>query len=165
MSGGIPTASPLISPLTLTARVKEKKEAYPMMKKRAHRNVCPALLLSVLALTLLVPFAALAEALPAPDSVSAIGYDWPGLAGVAGAAAFTLLAVQFIKAPLDKVWRIPTRVVVYVIAFAVLLLGQVFTVGFSLNTLALVAVNALVAASAAMGAYEMTFARRDHPQR
>ena len=94
-------------------------------------------------------------------TVPAAGYDWASLAGVAGATAFTLLVVQFIKAPLDKIWHIPTRVVVYLIAFATLLIAQVFTVGFTVDGFALTAVNAVIAGSAAMGAYEMTFAKAD----
>lgn len=98
-------------------------------------------------------------------TVPAAGYDWTSLAGVAGATAFTLLVVQFIKAPLDKIWHIPTRVVVYLISFATLLIAQVFTVGFTVDGFALTAVNAVIAGSAAMGAYEMTFAKADRQLR
>lgn len=96
---------------------------------------------------------ALAESAVAIDvptvqpAVPAAGYDWTALASVAGATAFTLLVVQFIKAPLDKLWHIPTRVVVYLIAFATLLIAQVFTVGFTIDGLALTAVNAVIAGS------------------
>ena len=118
-------------------------------------------------LSLCLPVMALAEGAPAADvpavqpAVPAAGYDWTALAGVAGATAFTLLVVQFIKAPLDKLWHIPTRVIVYLIAFATLLIAQVFTVGFTIDGLALTAVNAVIAGSAAMGAYELTFAKSD----
>ena len=125
--------------------------------------------LSLVLLALALPVMALAESAPVSDvptvqpTVPATGYDWTALASVAGATAFTLLVVQFIKAPLDKFWHIPTRVVVYVIAFATLLIAQVFTVGFPVDGLALTAVNAVIAGSAAMGAYEMTFAKSDKP--
>ena len=118
-------------------------------------------------LSLCLPVMALAEDAPAVDvpavqpAVPAVGYDWTALAGVAGATAFTLLVVQFIKAPLDKLWHVPTRVIVYLIAFATLLIAQVFTVGFTIDGLALTAVNAVIAGSAAMGAYELTFAKTD----
>ena len=129
-------------------------------------------LLAVFALILVtlsfcLPVMALAESAPTADVptvqpvVPATGYDWTALAGVAGATAFTLLVVQFIKAPLDKIWHIPTRVIVYLIAFATLLIAQVFTVGFTIDGLALTAVNAVIAGSAAMGAYELTFAKTD----
>lgn len=125
------------------------------------------LALALVTFMLCLPVMALAESAPAIDvptvqpAVPAAGYDWTALASVAGATAFTLLVVQFIKAPLDKLWHISTRVVVYVIAFATLLIAQVFTVGFTIDGLALTAVNAVIAGSAAMGAYEMTFAKSD----
>ncbi len=125
------------------------------------------LALALVTLSLCLPVMALAEGTPAADvptaqpAVPAAGYDWTALASVAGATAFTLLVVQFIKAPLDKIWHIPTRVVVYVIAFATLLIAQVFTVGFRIDGWALTSVNAVIAGSAAMGAYEMTFAKSD----
>lgn len=127
------------------------------------------LALALVTFMLCLPVMALAESAVAIDvptvqpAVPAAGYDWTALAGVAGATAFTLLVVQFIKAPLDKLWHIPTRVVVYVIGFATLLIAQVFTVGFTIDGLALTAVNAVIAGSAAMGAYEMTFAKSDKP--
>ena len=127
------------------------------------------LALALVTFMLCLPVMALAESAVAIDvptvqpAVPAAGYDWTALAGVAGATAFTLLVVQFIKAPLDKLWHIPTRVVVYLIAFATLLIAQVFTVGFTIDGLALTAVNAVIAGSAAMGAYEMTFAKSDKP--
>ena len=127
------------------------------------------LTLALVTFMLCLPVMALAESAVAIDvptvqpAVPAAGYDWTVLASVTGATAFTLLIVQFIKAPLDKLWHIPTRVVVYVIAFATLLIAQVFTVGFTFDGLALTAVNAVIAGSAAMGAYEMTFAKSDKP--
>ena len=122
--------------------------------------LCLSLLL-FLAILLFLPLAAVAEDVQ-PGAVPSSGYDWTALASVAGATAFTLLLVQFIKAPLDRVWMIPTRAVVYVIAFGTLLVAQVFTTGFTWGGLALTAVNAVIAGSAAMGAYELTFAKSDN---
>ena len=131
------------------------------------KKIFAILALVLVTFSLCLPVMTLAEGVPATDVssvqpvVPAAGYDWTALASVAGATAFTLLVVQFIKAPLDKLWHIPTRVVVYVIAFATLLVAQVFTVGFTIDGLALTAVNAVIAGSAAMGAYELTFAKSD----
>ena len=86
---------------------------------------------------------------------------WAYLATIAGATAATLLLVQYTKAPLDRVWKIPTRLFVYFVALAFLLLGTYFTQGLTLDTAALTAVNALVVAVAAYGAYEVTFAKLD----
>ena len=124
----------------------------------------------VLAMAALLTVAVVyAESLPPEDaaaddaaSVAEIQpYSWAQLDTVAGAAAATLLIVQFLKLPLDRVWKIPTRIVVYLVALLILLAAQYFTGGISWSGAALTVVNAFVAALTAMGAYEMTFARAD----
>ncbi|MGI6184210.1 MAG: hypothetical protein ACOYIH_08890, partial [Candidatus Fimadaptatus sp.] len=74
-------------------------------------------------------------------------------------AAFTLLVVQFLKAPLDKIWKIPTRVFAYVVALGVMLVATAFTSGLTADNVLLVASNAFIAATSAYGAYELTFAK------
>ena len=37
-------------------------------------------------------------------------FTWEYLATIAGATAATLLIVQQLKLPLDKLWKIPTRI-------------------------------------------------------
>ena len=59
---------------------------------------------------------------------------WEQLATIGGAALATMLIVQLLKLPLDKVWKIPTRIIVFVIAFVVLILATYFTEGLSWNT-------------------------------
>ena len=49
----------------------------------------------------------------------------------AGATAATLLIVQVLKLPLDRVWRVPTRAVVVVIAFSLMLAAQEATKGLT----------------------------------
>lgn len=110
-------------------------------------------LVLILLVLLVLPVMALAE------TISTEPYTWQSLATIAGAAAFTLLVVEFFKAPLDKIWKIPTRVVVYVISLTVMLVANAFTVGLTLENGILAAVNALIAALTAMGAYEVTFAK------
>lgn len=95
----------------------------------------------------------------APDTDVGEPLTWTYLATIAGAAAFTLLIVQFFKAPLDKVWKIPTRVFAYIIALAVMLVATAFTSGLTADTVLLVASNAFIAATSAYGAYELTFAK------
>ncbi|MBP3649102.1 MAG: hypothetical protein J6K73_04910 [Clostridia bacterium] len=90
-------------------------------------------------------------------------FTWVHLATVGGAAAFTLLVVQFIKAPLDRVWKLPTRLVVYVIALTVMLVATAFTSGLDIETVLLSFCNALLAALSAYGMYELTFAKADKP--
>lgn len=84
---------------------------------------------------------------------------WEYLATIAGASALTLLIVQFLKVPLDSVFHIPTRVLVYVIALAIMLTATALTSGLTVDNALLVCVNAVIAAVTAYGAYEVTFAK------
>ena len=87
---------------------------------------------------------------------------WAYLATIAGATAATLLIVQFLKVPLDTVWKIPTRAFVYLIALLLLLGGTYFTTGLTVDTALLTAVNAVIVALAAYGSYELTFKKLEH---
>lgn len=104
----------------------------------------------------ILPTVALAE-----GAIPSDPFTWAQLATVAGATAAVLLIVQLLKLPLDKVWKIPTRAVVYVISLVILLLATIFTEGITLQTGLLTALNAVIVALAAMGAYEMTFRKLD----
>lgn len=86
---------------------------------------------------------------------------WAYLATIAGAAAATLLIVQFLKVPLDSFCHIPTRLFVYIVCLILMLLGTVFTIGLTVNNALLTAVNAFVAALTAYGGYEITFKKMD----
>lgn len=86
-------------------------------------------------------------------------FSWDYIATIAGATAATLLIVQLLKLPLDRVWKIPTRIWVYLIALILMLLSTQFTTGLTLQNALLTVVNAVIVALAAMGAYEMTFAK------
>lgn len=88
-------------------------------------------------------------------------FTWEQLATIAGAALATMLIVQLLKLPLDKVWKIPTRIIVFLIAAVVMLLATYFTQGLTWNTALLTLMNAVVAALTAMGGYELTFAKLD----
>lgn len=85
--------------------------------------------------------------------------NWENLGTMAGAVAAVLLIVQYIKAPLDKVWKIPTRVLVYVLSLIILIAAQAALGALSVESAGLSVLNALVVAFAAMGAYEATFGR------
>lgn len=108
----------------------------------------------LLVLLVLLPVVALAESgLPTEP------FTWAQLTTILGATAAVLLIVQWLKFPLDKVWKIPTRIVVYVIALVIMLLATLFTDGLTLNTALLTAVNAVIVTLGAYGAYEVTFAK------
>lgn len=119
----------------------------------------------LLLLLFLLPVVAMAEQL-AEVAVEVVASEiptnpvtWEQLATIGGAALATMLIVQLLKLPLDKVWKIPTRIIVFVIAFAVLILATYFTDGLSWNTALLTVINAVIVALTAMGGYEMTFAK------
>ena len=116
-----------------------------------------------LSLLLLVSLASVAAAEAGPSAIpqEKEAFSWAYLATIAGAAAATLLIVQFAKAPLDKVWKLPTRWLVYLVALGILLLATAFTEGLSLQRLPLVMLNAFLAALSAYGSYEITFAQRE----
>ena len=86
-------------------------------------------------------------------------FSWEQLATIAGATKAVLLIVQLLKLPIDKVWKLPTRIVAYVIALIVMLLATHFTIGLTWSNAMLAAVNAVIVALAAMGSYELTFAK------
>lgn len=118
---------------------------------------------------LTMPFFAIAEEAITPDVPVNDGgnivepatepYTWQYLASLAGATAATLLIVQFCKVPLDRVWKIPTRVFVYIVALAILLIATAFTTGLTIENAPLAAVNAFLVALTAYGTYEVTFAK------
>lgn len=83
--------------------------------------------------------------------------SWAQLATIGGAAMATMLIVQLLKLPLDTVWKIPTRIIVFVISFIVLILATYFTQGLDWNTALLTVINAVIVALTAMGGYELTF--------
>ena len=114
----------------------------------------------------LLPVCAVAEEIAIEVAASVVEselptnpFSWEQLATIAGASVATMLIVQLLKLPLDKVWKIPTRIVVFVIAAVVMLLATYFTQGLSWNTAILTVLNAVIAALTAMGGYELTFAK------
>lgn len=113
-----------------------------------------SLVLVLMAIIVLIPVAALAEGELPTDP-----FSWEYLATIAGATAATLLIVQLLKLPLDKMWKIPTRIWVYIIALILMLLATLFTTGLNVQTGLLTAVNAVIVALAAMGAYEIIFSK------
>lgn len=123
-----------------------------------------ALLCVALLMCALFCGAAMAEGTPAltEGGGTAVGglptepFTWEYLATIAGATVLTMLIVQLLKLPLDRVWKIPTRIVVYVIALIIGLLATHFTVGLTPQNALLTAVNAVIVALAAMGGYELT---------
>jgi len=126
------------------------------------------LLLCVVLFVMVLPCFAIAEEVAVEVAASVVEseiptqpFSWEQLATIAGAALATMLIVQLLKLPLDKVWKIPTRIIVFLIAAVVMLLATYFTQGLTWNTALLTLMNAVVAALTAMGGYELTFAKLD----
>ena len=90
--------------------------------------------------------------------------SWEQLATIGGAAMATLLIVQLLKLPFDKVWKIPTRIIVFVISFIILGLATYFTQGLDWNIALLTVINAVIVALTAMGGYELTFKKIEERQ-
>ena len=110
----------------------------------------------MLILVMLLPIMALAEGeLPTEP------FTWEYLVTILGATAATLIVVQVLKLPLDKVWKIPTRIIVYFISLIILETATYFTAGLDLSSALLNVLNAGIVALAAMGAYELTFRKSD----
>ena len=105
---------------------------------------------------LLLPVVALAEGELPTDP-----FTWEQLVTIAGATLAVLLIVQLFKFPLDKIWKIPTRIVVYFISLIVIELATYFTSGLNASSAILNIFNAFIIALAAMGAYELTFRKMD----
>ena len=82
---------------------------------------------------------------------------WDFLGTMSGAVAATTLIVQFLKIPLDKVWKIHTRYVVYFIAFFLLFFVEYFTGHITMERTILIMLNAIIVTMASMGTYEVTF--------
>lgn len=90
--------------------------------------------------------------------------SWEFLGTMGGAVAATTIIVQFLKVPIDKVGKIPTRIIVYGIALIILLFAEYITQGgITLARTSLIVVNAVLVAIAAMGAYEATFKYLEKP--
>ncbi|MEA4897020.1 hypothetical protein ACH6CV_02625 [Bacillota bacterium Meth-B3] len=88
-------------------------------------------------------------------------FDWGSLLTTTGATAAVLLIVQYLKVPLDRVWKIPTRAFVLALSLGIMLAAKVFSTGLAWQDAPLLALNAFVVALAAMGAYENTFKKRE----
>lgn len=87
-------------------------------------------------------------------------HTWESLGTFAGASAATLLLVQYLKLPLDKLVHIPTRLVVLVVAFLILLAAHAFGTGrIDVRQIPLLFLNAVLVSLSAMGAYEASFSK------
>lgn len=77
----------------------------------------------------------------------------------AGMIAAVTIIVQFLKLPMDKVVKIPTRFIVLGIALVLQIVYQCLILkDYSAEAFFLSAINSVVVALGSMGAYDVTFA-------
>lgn len=107
---------------------------------------------------MLLPVLALAEGIQTEP------VTWDYLLTIAGCAAMTVLIVQLLKLPLDRVWKIPTQIVVFFISLIIMLLATYFTSGLTWSNALLTVFNSVIAALAAIGMYETTVAKFEKKQ-
>ena len=118
--------------------------------------VCLVLFILILPVTVIAEEAIIEVAASVVESeLPTNPFSWEQLATIAGAALATMLIVELLKLPLDKVWKIPTRIIVFLIAAVVMLLATYFTQGLTWNSATLTILNAVIAALTAMGGYEL----------
>jgi len=118
--------------------------------KRALCMLCVIVFVALMSIS--VAFAA--DSSPGADTPYV---SWEFLGTMAGAVAATTLIVQFLKVPIDKVWKIPTRFIVYLIALIILLAVECVTQGgLVFDRVGLIIVNAVIVATTSMGAYAQT---------
>jgi peptidoglycan/LPS O-acetylase OafA/YrhL len=140
-----------------TARIPRKSHYYHHYKGgifMKRKSTLLTLWLS-LAFCLMIPIIALAEE---AGGVPTAFFDWGTLGTLSGATAAVVFIVQLLKAPLDRLWHIPTQIVVYVISVAILLAAQAFVPalgGLTWMSGILCLFNGLLVALAAMSAYEV----------
>lgn len=92
-------------------------------------------------------------------------YSWDNLSSFSGIVACVTLIIQFTKVSLDKVWKIPTRFVVWILSYILLIIVSWFNAGITTNIVLMSALNAVVVTLASMGAYEATFRKVDEKQK
>ena len=128
------------------------------------KKICALIALVLMMFTLLGGVCYAEEMTAAQPGQAATGlptepFTWEYLATIAGATLATMLIVQLLKLPMDKIWKIPTRIIVYVIALIIMTAATYFTIGLSWEKFGLAAINSVIVALAAMGGYEISIAK------
>ncbi len=85
-------------------------------------------------------------------------FTWTALLTVAGASAAVLLILQFTKTLLPAAF--PTRLAAWILSLVILEVATAIT-GGTPEAYGIAVLNSVVVATAAMGAYDVTFAKLD----
>ena len=125
------------------------------MKRRALGVMALALMMMTL---LLLCAPALCEAALPEDDAQPV-YTWAYVGTTAGAAAAAALITQYTKEWLDRLRHVPTRLVVLLLCLLFMVGSRAAQGALALQDLPIVLLNAVIAATSAMGMYQVTFAR------
>lgn len=79
---------------------------------------------------------------------------WDFLGGFVGMVAVVTLIIEFLKFQTDKVWKIPTRYLVYVISVVLLFITEYFTKGVVVEKIPLLFLNGILVTMTSMGVYD-----------
>ncbi len=80
-------------------------------------------------------------------------FTWALLATHGGATAATAVVVQFLKGWLDKRLKLPTQLLSYIIALAIMLAAAFFTGTATVSNAGIIVINAVVVSLASNGAF------------
>lgn len=86
-------------------------------------------------------------------------FSWAMLATYSGAVLATGLITQFMK-NFNGISKLPTQLLSYLVAFAILILATLFTDALTVESAAMCILNAVVVAFASNGAYEAVSVKR-----
>lgn len=78
-------------------------------------------------------------------------FSWEFIGTLAGCTAATALITEFLKAIFDK---LPTQLLSYIVAVILMVGATVFTSGFSLQSLFIIPINAIIVSLASNGSFD-----------
>jgi hypothetical protein len=81
---------------------------------------------------------------------------WEFIGTFAGAVAVVVLIVQWLKLPIDRIWKIPTRIVVWIISMIVLFAYTFFKGTLTPDSSFLIMLNSILITMTALGTYDVT---------
>lgn len=126
------------------------------------RKLIPILLPLLLCMAIPI-IAGASDTVALPDAASF--FSWEMIGTFSGAVALVVFIVQLLKLPIDRVWHIPTQIVVYIVSLIVLLLAQAFVPalgGLTWQSGTLCIFNAILVALTAMSAYSVAIEKPEY---
>lgn len=78
-------------------------------------------------------------------------FSWEIIGTLAGCTVATTLITEFLKAVFD---RLPTQILSYIVAIVLMIGATVFTADFSLQSLFIIPINAIIVSLASNGSFD-----------